>query len=107
VPKRPRYEVVYDGEVVGHLGAIERKHHPTIRSAIERGLTHEPFSETRNRKPLERPTGIGADWELRCGPKNCFRVFYRADAAARRVSVLAIARKDRNQLYVGEKEFEL
>jgi len=27
---------------------------------------------------IKRPIAFGADWELRLGPKNRFRVFYRS-----------------------------
>jgi LuxR family maltose regulon positive regulatory protein len=43
-----------------------------IRQSIEQQLIHQPGVETRNRKPLQRPASIGADWELRCGPNNRF-----------------------------------
>src|SRR5947208_12079453 len=42
-----------------------------------------PEKATRNRKPLERPVALAAGWELRFGPGNRFRVFYRVDADQR------------------------
>jgi len=63
-------------EAVDHLGAIERKHHSNIQRAIDEQLSFTPENETRNRKLLEPPAPIGATWELRCGPRNRFRVFY-------------------------------
>ena len=62
--------------------------------------------ETRNRKPLKRPIAFGADWELRLGPDNRFRVFYQVNAEYRQVRILAVGIKVRNQLFVGEEEFE-
>ena len=47
---------------------------------------------------------FGADWELRLGPDNCFRVFYRVDTAAREVDILAIGVKDGNRLFIGGEE---
>jgi hypothetical protein len=77
--KKPPFVVVYSDEVKEHLRAIETKHRSLIRSEIETQLLHEPDVETRNRKPLKRPIAFGADWELRLGPANRFRVFYEVE----------------------------
>ncbi len=53
-----------------------------------------------------RPIDFGADWELRLGPNNCFRVFYQVKNDDHEVHVLAIGVKDRNRLFIGGKEFE-
>jgi hypothetical protein len=100
------FALVYDAEVAEHLGRIERKYHSFIRHAIERQLGHEPERETRNRKPLARPTQVGATWELRCGPGNRCRVFYEIDLTAREVHILAIGIKQGNRLRIGGEEFE-
>jgi len=100
------YRIVYDVEVRRHLAAIDRKYHPVIRQTIEQQLSHQPDVETRNRKPLQRPTSIGADWELRCGPNNRFRVLYRI-AETFEIYVLAVGIKDGNRLLIGGEEFEL
>ena len=104
--KKPSFTLVYGDEVKNHLRAIEAKYHSVIQSEIETQLLHEPDLETRNRKPLKRPIAFGADWELRMGPDNRFRVFYQVKVEAREVRVLAIGVKDRNQLYFGGEEFE-
>jgi len=49
---------------------------------------------------------FGAQWELRLGPDNRFRVFYQVNAENRAVRVLAVGVKDRSRLLVGEEEFE-
>ncbi len=87
------------------MRAIETKHHSLIQSAIETQLLHEPDVETRNRKPLKRPIAFGADWELRLGPDNRFRVFYQVKREDREVRVLAVGVKERNRLYFGGQEF--
>jgi hypothetical protein len=79
---RRRFEIVYDPGVKDHLKAIDRKYHTLIRRTIEEQLTYEPQTESRNRKPLLSETEIDADWELRFGPDNGFRVFYTLDAEA-------------------------
>jgi hypothetical protein len=88
------FALIYDPEVEGHLDAIEQKYHSLIRSTIEEQLFFEPETATRTRKQLERPIDPGARWELRLGPQNRFRVFYRVDADMRQVRILAIAVKE-------------
>ena len=88
--KKPPFTLVYADEVKEHLRAIEAKYHSVIQSEIETQLLHEPDLETRNRKPLKRPIAFGADWELRMGPDNRFRVFYQVKVEAREVRVLAV-----------------
>jgi hypothetical protein len=105
--KKQPFVLIYDPEVSGHLAAIEAKYHSLIRSAIEEQLRFEPETATRNRKPLERPLDLGARWELRLGPDNRFRVFYRVDAQQRQVRILAIAVKERNQIFIAGEEVEL
>ncbi len=102
---KPPFVLVYADEVKGHLRAIEAKHHSLIESEIQGQLLHEPDVETRNRKPLKRPIAFGADWELRLGPDNRFRVFYQVKTEDRQVRVLAIGVKERNRLYFGGEEF--
>ena len=71
--KQP-FSLIFDPEVKQHLCAIEAKYHSLIRTTIEEQLRFEPETETRNRKPLQRPAALGATWELRFGPDNCFRL---------------------------------
>jgi mRNA-degrading endonuclease RelE of RelBE toxin-antitoxin system len=103
--KRPSFALVYADEVKQHLRAIETKYHSLIQSEIEGQLLFEPEVETRNRKPLKRPISFGAQWELRLGPDNRFRVFYQVHADNREVRVLAVGVKDRDRLLIGGEEF--
>jgi len=103
--KQP-FTLLYADEVKEHLRAIETKYHSLIQSEVESQLLHEPDVETRNRKPLKRPIAFGADWELRLGPENRFRVFYQVNAESREVRVLAVGVKIRAQLFFGGEEFE-
>ena len=107
VAKKQPFALVYDPEIAGHLDAIDWKYHSLIRTTIEEQLRFEPETATRNRKPLERPIDLGARWELRLGPDNRFRVFYRVDAEQRQVRILAIAVKERNRLFLAGEEVEL
>jgi hypothetical protein len=70
-------------------------------------LTYEPDVETRNRKPVRPPAAFHAEWELRFGPNNRFRVFYQIDRESREVRIVAIGVKDRNRLMVGGEEVTL
>ena len=101
----PRFAIIYAPETVDHLHAIERKYHRLIRSTVKEQLGHTPDQVTRNRKPLDPPMPFGATWELRFGPKNCFRVFYEIDSNAFSVSVLAVGIKEGNRLFIGREEF--
>jgi hypothetical protein len=105
--KRPEYALWFAPQAIEHLDFIESKYHGVLRRTIKQQLTYTPTEETRNRKPLEQPAPFGASWELRCGPKNRFRVFYEVDAEGYEVHVLAIGKKDRNRLLVGGEEYEL
>lgn len=105
---RPRpFALLYDPAVAGHLATIDRKHHSLIRRTIEEQLTYQSEVETQNRKPLERPSVFGTAWELRFGPNNRLRVFYRVDAGAQQVRILAIGLKTRERLMIGGEEFDL
>ena len=103
--RRPALEVIFDALALDHMDGIGRKYDSLIRRTVEEQLIHEPDTLTRNRKPLLRETAIGATWEVRCGPGNRFRIFYDIHRDQRLV-VVAIARKVRNQLFVGKEKFE-
>ena len=98
------FALIFAPEVVAHLETIERKFHRLIRKQIRLRLSSEPEREIRNRKPLDMPASLGAQWELRFGPGNRFRVFYEVDAQARTVTILAIGVKARNTLRIGAEE---
>jgi mRNA-degrading endonuclease RelE of RelBE toxin-antitoxin system len=105
--RKRSFSLIFDPEVRRHLESIDAKYHSLIRKTIEGQLSFEPETETRNRKPLERPADSGATWELRFGPGNRFRVFYAADLECQEVQILAIGVKQRNRLIVGGEEIEL
>lgn len=100
------FELVYAPQVKEHLKAIERKYYGLIRREIEVGLQFEPEVETRNRKPLKRAVAFEAEWELRFGPNNRFRVFYEVDRDAGAVYILAIGDKVRDRLTIAGEEVE-
>jgi mRNA-degrading endonuclease RelE of RelBE toxin-antitoxin system len=102
-----RFAITYDPEVKLHLKFIERRYYSLIRTTIESQLQFEPEVETKNHKPLTRSVEFEAEWELRFGPDNRFRVFYQTDMEHSEVLVLAIGVKKGNRLWIGEKEVKL
>ena len=105
--QKPPYSLIYDLQVRDHVARIERKYHSLIRKEIERQLRYEPEVQTKNRKPLLRPSSLGSAWELRIGPENRFRIFYKTDHELWTVNILAIGVKIKERLYIGGKEFDL
>ena len=104
---KSRFDLIYAPQVKMHLQAIEQKYHSLIRRTIETQLQFEPNVETRNRKPLKIPVEQGADWEVRFGPDNRFRVFYSVEQQNRQVFILAIGMKKGNRLIIGREEVNL
>jgi hypothetical protein len=107
MPEVQPFKVIYAFQVKAHLKAIAQKYHPLIRNTIKDQLRWEPAVETRNKKPLSRPVEFGADWEIRFGPDNRFRVFYEVNEIDREVYIIAIGMKLKNKLFIGEEEMEL
>ena len=105
-PQHP-FELVYAPIVKYHLKAIEAKYHSLIREALEAQLCFEPDTETRNRKPLKRPAVYGAKWEIRLGPNNRFRVFYKVNHDSNEVTILAVGEKVGNRLLISGEEIQL
>jgi mRNA-degrading endonuclease RelE of RelBE toxin-antitoxin system len=104
--KRPKFTLTFAAQAIEHLDRIETKYHGLLRQAIKEQLADTPADETSNRKPLESPAPFDASWDLRCGPKNRFRVFHDVDSVSRTVWILAIGIKDRSRLLIAEEEHE-
>jgi mRNA-degrading endonuclease RelE of RelBE toxin-antitoxin system len=101
------YTIIYAPQFRQHLRSIERKFYSLIRDTIVEQLHYEPTLESRNRKPLKRPTEFDANWEIRFGPDNRFRVFYSVNQDLIEVYVLAIGVKLGNRLFIDGQEYEL
>jgi hypothetical protein len=103
---KPAFAIVYRPETMRHLDAIQAKYLSLIQQTIQEQLSHEPFKETANRKPLLRQSPFGENvWEIRFGPQNRLRAFYCSDPdAPRRAVVEAIGIKNRNRLRIGGQE---
>ena len=107
MPPNEPFSLVFAPVVHKHLEAIDAKYDSLIRETIDQQLTHEPDVETRNRKPVRTPAAFQAEWELRFGPNNRFRVFYQIDRENRVIRIVAVGLKDRNRLVVGGEEVTL
>lgn len=105
--EKTRFSLIYAPQVKTHIKSIERKYHSLIRQTIEDQLTYDPDVETKNKKPLKRPIERDAEWEIRFGPDNRFRIFYEVDRENRYVSVLAVGVKKGNRLFIGGEEINL
>jgi mRNA-degrading endonuclease RelE of RelBE toxin-antitoxin system len=105
--RKPAFTLVYAPLFKEHLRVIEPKYYSLIRNAVESQLQFEPDVETRNRKQLKRRVAFGARWEVRFGPENRFRVFYRVNPFLREVYLLAIGEKIGARLLIGGEEVKL
>ena len=105
--RREPYSLIYARGVIGHLKSIDRKYDNLIREKIEEQLLFHPNVETKNRKPLRQPAPFAAEWEIRFGPNNRFRVLYDIDDDNHVVQILAIGEKRGNCLIVAGEEVEL
>lgn len=105
--RRQPYIFQYARGVTKHLKSIDAKYNRLIRDNIKEQLQFEPDVETKNRKPLRQPAVFGAQWEIRFGPDNRFRVLYDIDQGQHVVQILAIGEKEGNRLIVGGEEVQL
>lgn len=97
------YTIDFAKQVKTHLDVLTAAQRSTVLSAIERHLTNEPSTETRNRKPL-RPNPV-APWELRVDE---LRVFYEvSEGPPAVVRILAVGVKIREALRIGGEEINL
>src|SRR5882672_7385446 len=105
--RRQPNTLAFASAATGHLRAIDAKYHNLVRENISERLRFEPSVETKNRKPLRQPAPFAAQWEIRFGPDNRFRVLYDIDADHRAVQIVAIGEKKGNRLIVGGEDVEL
>ena len=97
------YTIEYSPDTLDHFRALTPRQRATVLEAVDIQLTHQPTTETRNRKPM-RPNPL-APWELRIG---ILRVYYDvAEDPEPRVFIRAVGIKERNRVRIGRKEFEL
>jgi len=100
------YSIIYANDVQVHLKSIDKKYWKLIKDTIVQQLQHKPLVESKNKKPLSKPP-VDNIWEIRFGPNNIFRVFYKADELTLNVYILAVGVKLNNKLRIGKKEIQL
>jgi mRNA-degrading endonuclease RelE of RelBE toxin-antitoxin system len=97
------YEIEFAESVREQLRWLSAHQRAAVFESIEEQLTHEPLTETRNRKLL-RPNPL-APWELRVGD---LRIFYEpAPDDAPLVRVLAVGVKKGSILRIAGQEVKL
>ena len=104
MPSPEEYILVYTASFKRQLKLVDAKHHALIRESLEEQLQYQPEVKTRNRKPLRKPMAFKAEWELRFGPDNRFRVFY--SVVEQEVILLAFGEKHGNRLFIEGEEVE-
>jgi len=101
--KGRRYRIGYAHSIRRHLDALTARDRATVIDAMEERLSFQPAVETRNRKRME-PNSLKAGFELRVG---ALRVYYDVEEEERVVSVLAVAWKGRDRIFIGGEEIVL
>jgi mRNA-degrading endonuclease RelE of RelBE toxin-antitoxin system len=104
MPSPTEYSLIYTATFKRHLKLVDAKYHSLIRETLEKQLQYEPQVKTRNRKPLSKPMAFQAEWELRFGPKNRFRVLYAVKDE--KVILLAFGAKQGNRLLIEGEEVQ-
>ena len=96
------YEIEFSADSERQLAELSARDRRMLLDSIETQLSHEPTVPTRHRKLL-RSNPIAA-WELRAGD---FRVFYNVESERILVIVIAVGRKEHNQLTIDGKVIPL
>ncbi len=99
-----RFEIAFTRTAAEHVRSYRKYEQRIILDAIDEQLTHEPTTETRNRKRLGE--NELSDWELRV---QDFRVFYDVLIEDERgvVKIKAVGHKEHNVLRIGDREVQL
>jgi mRNA-degrading endonuclease RelE of RelBE toxin-antitoxin system len=96
------YKIEFTPSALEDIKWFSKRDQVIIFATIQQQLTHEPNVETRHRKRLQ-PNPV-AKWELRV---NDARALYDVDEAATVVEIKIVARKERDRLWLRNKEFKL
>lgn len=98
-----KHRIEYSPDAEEHLFRLSARQRTIVVDGVDEKLVHEPTTETRNRKRM-RPNPL-APWELRLGQ---LRVYYDvADEPEPIVTILAVGRKVRNQVQIGDEAVDL
>jgi mRNA-degrading endonuclease RelE of RelBE toxin-antitoxin system len=96
------FQIRFTENAIEDLQSLKKVERKRIIAELQTKLTHEPMTETRNRKRL-RPNEL-AEWELRSGD---FRVFYDVDQENQLIKIEAVGYKRGDQLFIRGKEYQL
>ena len=98
------FEIEFTQTAANHVRAYRKSEQQIILDAIEKQLSQEATTETRNRKRLGE--NELSDWELRV---QKFRVFYDIIREEDRqvVKIKAVGHKEHNTLFIGGREVQL
>jgi mRNA-degrading endonuclease RelE of RelBE toxin-antitoxin system len=98
------FDIEFTKIAADHVRRYKKYEQQILFDAIEEQLTHEPVTETKNKKSLKR--NELSDWELRV---QKFRVFYDVinDEDRQVVKIKAVGHKEHNTLYIADEEVEL
>ena len=96
------YEIEFSEDSERQLATFSSRDRRHLLDSIETQLSHEPTSPTKHRKLL-RPNPVAA-WELRVGD---FRVFYNVEQQRILVIIVAVGRKEHNELTIDGKVIPL
>ncbi len=99
-----KFEIAFTRTAADHVRSYRKYEQKIILDAVNEQLTHEPATETRNRKRLGQ--NELSDWELRI---QDFRVFYDVTIEDDRgiVKIKAVGHKEHGVLHIGDKEVRL
>jgi mRNA-degrading endonuclease RelE of RelBE toxin-antitoxin system len=97
-----KYSVETSVAAEEHVDELTASDRTRVLGAIERQLSYQPLTPTRNRKEL-RPNPL-ANWALRVGK---FRVLYNVSEEEGLVVIVAVATRERNKFIIGGKEYDL
>ena len=96
------FRITFTPQAIEDLRRFNKMERKQIVANLEALLSHEPATETRNRKRL-RPNQL-AEWELRQGR---FRVFFDIDPENQLIKVEAVGYKEGSRLLIDGKEYQL
>jgi mRNA-degrading endonuclease RelE of RelBE toxin-antitoxin system len=99
-----KFEIAFTQTAAEHLRSYRKFDQRIILDSIDEQLSHEPMTETRNRKRLSE--NEMSDWELRV---QDFRVFYDVviEDGRRAVKIKAVGHKEQGVLRIGDREVQL
>jgi len=99
--KREPYALDFTKQASQHIELLEAGEKTLVFDAIDRHVTYEPTTRTRNRKPMSRDKEMYiAPWELRV---RDLRVYYGVKESDRIVVIVAVGKKSRARVKLGNR----